>query len=589
MRFILLGLMFASSFAWAKETQLIGTLDLLIYNAHQVRSVGEWIEKFTPENEKAERNSILQSVLKEKMPAMFRQGDELYFYNAKSGKLETLSVYRINGYDHFELNGKDVSYYPGEPTHDWMARAFGIKNTKKSAFMQMLLPDAEAGFALGFLLGAAVTSAARDNAVRYFPMPQKLEGLDSNELGRLRDVFSSELDKRFPDMAEVEQAKKTMMAMVLNQMHNSTDMQCTTKPGTKYEGAKFTMEIGGHKLTFASNPQDEMPSLNLQISEAGDAKNKSELLFNAASKNFSVRRTVDGTGSVVAGSESSEKDPVAAMVQPWLKEPKAEYQLSKLSSDEAKKLADLINEKAPDAAKQFAMCKWIVQTYMRDSIVHPDRLDRRSHTRAEPNFAAIQYDEVIRECDLYEKAKEAHAKYASADSALWPWSEQAYENEKLSKEDQAADLALKTGNIAYRQFIGSETCGRVKEKTKVSEWEMARSDLQDNVEQERKGRESSHNPATGLACKEKLLEAAEKSDPQFIGGLRARIKAARENNDKANAINLEYSRKQEKFSGAIELAEAATSCCRLKECREAMSAEAKVIKAGGGDSKTADE
>ena len=92
--FVVLFSVFSVSTAYAKENinkeGVPHQLDLFIYQATQVKNYEQWIEKYTPEQEKKSRKEMFKKYLSYEMPAMYRKGQTLFFLNSKDKKMEEL-------------------------------------------------------------------------------------------------------------------------------------------------------------------------------------------------------------------------------------------------------------------------------------------------------------------------------------------------------------------------------------------------------------------------------------------------------------------------------------------------------------------
>lgn len=64
----------------------------MIYQVSKVKNYGQWIERYVQAGEQAGRKKIFQPFLQEQFPLLMRQGNEIFFVNSFSKKIESLKL-----------------------------------------------------------------------------------------------------------------------------------------------------------------------------------------------------------------------------------------------------------------------------------------------------------------------------------------------------------------------------------------------------------------------------------------------------------------------------------------------------------------
>lgn len=589
-----------------------GRLDLYVYNASQVKNYGEWIEKYTPKDQQAERKEIFKSLLNQKFPAMMRIGDKLFFVNNKENSLERLAIFQLLGADRYVLNGQDISPYTFESTNAWLKRL--LKTKEKSAASEIknfLLPEAHAqGFLFGLFLGLAVASGDRDTTQRYSStteqIPPTLENLPPKEVSRLKGVVQStvsgELDKRFPNLEAINNAKQEMTALVLKQMHSTNDVQCLENPNSKYAGGSFSMIVNGKKMTFTSKPQNELPSLDLTAIEKDNPNNQFVLYYNSASTSFTVHQTTDGQKSVTTGSIQKGDDILAPLAKPFIKDERIAFQETEMNKEETQALIDWAN--GGDAHISYQLCKTASDEvnemrYYHRFGNHDAYIDSLNAANRMMDLQQTLEPKVLRQsCKLWTDYRNAKSDYDKREIALNPFGAEWKLNNAKKDYLTQTEKGMNAIPEEYKSLLTNQICHQISERNirplSADEFKTSPNTIAGSrgLPIDSFSRNMFDNPRMiprPSRCLNELQARFAKANPDLAQKTKDRIANAEQNNGRAKRSEINYQADRSQLGVGVKIAEALTACCRMTDCKQAMSAEKNVIEKSKAGAKATDK
>jgi hypothetical protein len=592
--------------ASAKE---ISHLDLLIFNASKVKNIGDWIARFTPEKERDVRRKLFKRVLLTEMPPMIRHGNYLLFFNHESKKLETLRWIKAFGNEFLFLNGKNISPYVGEPTNDWLIRLF--KENKidfdlgVSPLRKALLPPANAGFGFGLLVGAVLAGASRDSrsVSQGGSGPQTMTSQDFEKLGdQTREVVASEFEKRFPGLAAREEAKQVMQSRVLSAMREGYEIACID--GGKFAGARFTTEIDGQKVLFRSRPSSESTSFNLIVSDQKHPKASADFLINQTTGSYTLRwRNMGGRApSAQSGNVTKYSDDgvLNSLSVPFLSKPNVALKEDTFSDEETTEINKWLNGPGAKAKANLRVCRnlermlaysperrhrgyrrkmpvydgeEIEHEYLRDHD-HDHDYARFKDQEVLMDLKGLDGQEIIAGCERLRKIGKDRLTRSGQPLAFNPWGQQWRASGDLDFKISKEEEELKKLNGRNRDYINEKFCRHLEDFEDVSlrRYDLERRSLATGGRSTRSGDD---------ACMKVLKDQMQEENPELAKKVYGRSQDIQEFNREARGTNKENAATSAEFGEAAKLAEAATACCRVEECRGNMKTESTVNRRKG--------
>jgi hypothetical protein len=517
------------------ESDVIGTLDMAIFYSSQVKTVGEWIDKNAPDDEKSERRKILKPILNEPMPGMIRAGHDLMFYDPAAKKLQTLTVIRYGSADFYFYEGKDVTRYPKQSFKEWASENFGMK-VSSASLIDYVVPQADASF-LGSNIGAVVAMTTYDAAMKNFPAPAVMSDVNPDELHRIAKEMTG---KDIPTLPEAQAQIEMMKVSVLTAIEDGNHVQCVDKHGEKYSGAKFTMNINGRDFNIVSQPQSSLTSLKMSLQS--DKKNKSEILYDQATNGFRIQAESDGRHKIFTGKQredtGDDDDVLGHLVSPWVKDDRVKRRDETFSSSETHKIVEWLNKEGADVGRGLRVCNAF--------LARPSRYPMKDTlTGANATFAEITQRRQFLGSRVERKILDIKGTDIAAACAAFK--DASSTSEKLTPKIDSTTLYL--ARSAFR-------CDKIAELVK------------DPIEA--KDLTSAPGGRLTSACRRQLLGAMMADKSMRETG--ERVRNAVDFNKSAKQIEDQYSERVNDYYTAVDLGESATACCRTEPCRKEMMA-----------------
>lgn len=574
-------------------------LDLLIYRSHKAKTIRGWIKKYSPKKEHPKRLDLFGPSLRYRLPGMMKVGNSLLVYNQIDHKVEKFEVIGGPLRDYLFLNGKDISKGLYETSDQWLKRVFQLKSKSAQILpLKYILPKAYAAKPTGYYLNAIVAQAFNDVTA------------DINKSSLKKGPHRQAQLKSMPadyikNMNAVTKARQEMRDLLVSQIYQNSDVKCVSQPDKKYYGAQMTTDIEGQNVLLNSRPTDAETAYKLGLINQPSQEKTAELVFNQWSGEYTVTYSKNGSKKIDQGNtrlnsgqqRSSGKiktkanrhlnEFIAPLASSYISSPSLRPKKVKMSSEDYKRLRNLFINKKPELGYAYTMCRaktadWGDNDPAMGLGIHTWQID---YTKAVKRFGKEKinatystFNTDVRDGSICSKhpaflksLKEARTErdrllkaYKGRTRARFFYTDQWKANTKLKEELDLAIAKFNTLKKTLNQInsLASQKqiqgfCRRLESVTKSKDFFPKR--------------------FKGEPCDWFLFEKVADQDMKLYDSITATLGKQADHNKKVQEEEKTYMAKLTTFGTQLDVIEAATACCRIDSCREAMEDTRQII------------